>query len=156
MHLSTSASMGNRRLAGSALLKCAELAGRILLTGLFLMAGLRQLPAYAATAGLMAAHGVPAVLLPLVILTELGAGLAVVVGWQTRTAAFLLAGYTLLTAIIFHSNLANPAEAGAFRQHMSIIGGFLVLMANGAGPFSFDYWRSSRVIGAALSGMDVH
>jgi putative oxidoreductase len=153
MNLSSTALISNRGRVDFAVLKYAELAGRVLLIALFVLAGLRQLPGYAGTARMMAAHGVPAALLPLVILTELGGGLAVVVGWQTRIAAFLLAGYTLLTALIFHGNFANAAEAGVFRQHLSIIGGFLILMANGAGPISLDYWRSSRAMGRGSTAL---
>src|ERR1700739_4718854 len=105
MNVSPTASIRAARLQDSVLLKVADLAGRILLVFLFLLAGLRQLgPGYAGTARLMATHGVPAALLPLVILTEIGGSIAVVIGWKTRIAAFLLAGYTLLTALIFHTN----------------------------------------------------
>ena len=145
MNASPTASVHNVRLQSSALMKWADLAGRVLLVSLFIVAGLRQLGAgYAGTAHMMASRGLPALLLPLVILTELGAGLAVLVGWRTRIAAFLLAGYTILTALIFHTNFASAAEASSFRLHMPIIGGFLILMVNGAGPISLDHLRSSK------------
>jgi putative oxidoreductase len=142
MNVSSTASIRPSALQDSVLLKGADVVGRILLIFLFILAGLRQLgPGYAGTARLMAAHGVPAALLPLVILTELGGGLAVILGWKTRIAAFLLAGYTLLTALIFHTNFADPSQPGMFRFHMAVIGGFLILVANGRA-------RSASIIGA--------
>ena len=144
MNVSSTASVPSTALHASVFLKSADVAGRILLVALFLLAGVRQLGGgYAGTARLMAAHSVPSVLLPLVILTELGGGLAVILGWRTRIAAFLLAGYTLLTALIFHTNFADPTQPGMFRFHMAVVGGFLILLANGAGPLSLDHWRKS-------------
>src|SRR5260370_4236813 len=74
----------------------SELAGRSLLSVLFLLSGLGKIGAYAGTAGYMASHGVPAVLLPVVIATEVLGAIAIIVGWHTRVSALLLAGYSLL------------------------------------------------------------
>jgi len=83
----------------------AELSGRVLLSSLFLMSGIGKIFGYAGTAGYMASVGVPGALLPLVIATELLGAVAIIVGWKTRIVAFLLAGFTLLSAVIFHSNI---------------------------------------------------
>jgi putative oxidoreductase len=74
--------------------KFIELAGRILLVALFLLSGLGKISGYAATAGYMAAQGVPGILLPVVIATEALGAIAILLGWQTRIVAFLLAGFT--------------------------------------------------------------
>ena len=116
----------------------AELGGRVLLAGLFLLSGAGKLGAYTATAGYMASLGVPGALLPLVIATELLGAAAIIVGWKTRIVAFLLAGFTLLSAIFFHSNFANQVEMIMFLKNVSIAGGFLLLVAHAAGPFSLD------------------
>src|SRR5438552_2767460 len=84
----------------------SELAGRILLSVLFLLSGLGKVGAYAATAGYMSSVGVPSVLLPVVIATEVLGAIAIILGWQTRISAFLLAGYSLLAALVFHANFA--------------------------------------------------
>jgi hypothetical protein len=63
---------------------------------------------------------------------------AIIVGWQTRITAFLLAGFSLLTALIFHANVADQIETIMFLKDISITGGFLLLVANGAGPLSLD------------------
>jgi putative oxidoreductase len=117
----------------------AELAGRALLAALFLIAGIGKIGGYAATATYMASVGVPGALLPMVIATEVLGAAAIIVGWKTRLVAFLLAGFALLTAVIFHSNFANQVEMVMFLKNVSIAGGFLLLVANGAGPLSLDH-----------------
>jgi putative oxidoreductase len=121
----------------------AEVAGRFLLSLLFLLSGLGKVSAYAATGGYMTAMGVPAALLPVVIGTEILGGLAIVLGFKTRIVAVLLAGFSLLTAIIFHRNLADQTQMIMFFKNLSIAGGFLLLVTNGAGPLSLDA-RSER------------
>jgi putative oxidoreductase len=74
-----------------------------------------------------------------VIATELLGGLAIAFGWKTRAAAFLLAGYTLLTAFVFHNNFADQIQMIMFLKNVSIAGAFLTLLANGAGTLSLDH-----------------
>jgi putative oxidoreductase len=120
------------------LVRFTELAGRILMAVLFLLSGLGKIGAYGATGAYMSAFGVPAGLLPVVIATEILGSLAIMLGWKTRTAAFLLAGFCLLTASIFHHNFADQNQMTHFLKDVSIAGGFLLLVANGAGPLSLD------------------
>jgi len=122
----------------SALCSAAELIGRILLSILFLMSGIGKIGAYAATAGYMASVGVPGALLPLAIVVEVIGAIALIVGWKIRWVSFLLAGYTLITGLLFHNNFGNPTETIMFLKNLSITGAFLVLAANGAGRFSVD------------------
>src|SRR5260221_3252829 len=82
----------------------SELAGRTLLAVVFLLSGVGKIGAYAGTAAYMSSVGVPGALLPVVIATEVLASLAIILGWQTRIAAFLLAGFSLLAALIFHTD----------------------------------------------------
>ena len=117
----------------------SELTGRILLSVLFLLSGLGKIGAYAATAAYMSSVGVPGVLLPVVIATEVLGAIAIILGWQTRITAFLLAGYSLLTALVFHANFADQIEMIMFLKNVSIAGGLLLLVANGAGPLSLDH-----------------
>ena len=121
-----------------------ELAGRVLLASLFLLSGLSKIGAYSGTAGYMAAVGVPPALLPLVIATEALGALAIILGWQTHIAAFLLAGYTLLAGLIFHSNFGDQIQMIMFLKNVSIAGGLLLLMARGAGPVSIDQRLASQ------------
>ena len=117
----------------------SELAGRILLSSLFVLSGVSKLGAYAGTAAYMASQGVPSALLPLVVATELLGGLAIAFGWKTRVAAFLLAGFSVLSALMFHANFADQVQMIMFLKNVSIAGGFLMLLANGAGRLSLDH-----------------
>ena len=121
----------------------AELVGRVLLGSLFLLSGLSKLGAYGATAAYMSSAGVPGALLPAVIAVELLGSLAVIVGWKTRVAAALLAGFSLLAAFLFHNNFADQIQMIMFLKNVSIAGGFLLVVANGAGAVSLDR-RSER------------
>ncbi len=86
------------------------LVARILMPILFITAGWGKITGYAGTQQYMEAMGVPGFLLPLTILLEFGGGLAVLFGFLTRTTALFTAGFTLLTAFIFHSNLCGRRE----------------------------------------------
>lgn len=109
--------------------KAANLIGRLLLAHIFILSGVTKITGYAGTQGYMEAMGVPGALLPLVILLELGGGLALVIGWQTRWAALALAGFSILAAAIFHSNFADQMQAIMFMKNLAIAGGLIVLAA---------------------------
>lgn len=115
-----------------------QLAGRALLSVIFIMAGISKIGAYAGTQGYMESMGVPGALLPLVIALEIGGGLAVLLGWQTRLAAFLLAGFCLVSAAIFHANFGDQMQSIMFMKNLAIAGGLLTLFASGAGAWSLD------------------
>lgn len=116
--------------------KYINLAGRILLAHIFLLAGINKISGYAGTQAYMDAMGVPGMLLPLVILLEIGGGLALIVGWQTKWASYALAGFTLIAALIFHRNFGDQMQMIMFMKNLSIAGGLLILAVNGAGAFS--------------------
>ena len=78
--------------------------GRILIAIIFVVSGLNKISGFEGTAGYMDTMGVPGVLLPLVIVLEVIGGLAIILGWKTRSVAFSLAGFTILSAIIFHGD----------------------------------------------------
>lgn len=116
----------------------ALLVGRILIAIPFVMGGINKIGGFAGTQKYMEAFGVPGLLLPLVILLEIGAGLAVAVGFQTRLAAFALAGFTLLAGILFHGKLSDPVQSIMFFKNVAMTGGMLALVAAGAGAWSLD------------------
>jgi putative oxidoreductase len=128
----------NRAPVSKAVQNVSELAGRLFLSALFVVSGLGKITAYSGTAAYMSALGVTGALLPLAIVTEIAGAAAIIVGWNTRLVAFLLAGYSLLTAILFHSNFSEQIEMVMFLKNVSIAGGLLLLVANGAGPLSLD------------------
>ena len=119
--------------------KAIELVGRVLLGHIFLMAGLNKMGAgYEGTAGYMDSMGVPGVLLPLVIILEIVGGLMVIVGFKVKWAAYVLAGFTALAGIIFHSNFADQMQMILFMKNMSITGGLLLMSVYGSGALSLD------------------
>ncbi len=118
--------------------KYTNLVGRILLAHIFLLAGINKITGYSGTQGYMEAMGVPGMLLPLVILLEIGAAIALIIGWQTRWAAYALALFSIVTALIFHSNLSDQIQMILFMKNWALAGGLLVLAANGAGAFSLE------------------
>ena len=113
-------------------------AGRILISLIFVTSGFNKVSGYTATQGYMEAMGVPGMLLPLVIAVELLGGLAVTLGWHTRLAAFLLAGFSLLSALLFHANFGDQMQMIMFMKNISIAGGFLMIVSFGGGAFSLD------------------
>ena len=115
-----------------------QLVGRVLLAHIFLLAGINKISGYAGTQTYMDSMGIPGMLLPLVILLEIGGALALILGWQTKWAAYALAGFTILSAAIFHSNFADQMQMIMFMKNLAIAGGMLILAVNGAGAFSLD------------------
>ncbi|MDP2621196.1 MAG: DoxX family protein [Hyphomicrobiales bacterium] len=120
------------------------LVGRVFISGLFLWDGVILLRAPGPAADYMAAHGVPGLLLPAVILLQLGGGLSILAGWQTRIVALAFAGFALLTALIFHADTADTDQLIHFAKDIAIAGGFLFLAAGGPGAFSIDAMRRAR------------
>ncbi len=109
-----------------------------IIAAIFIIAGAGKIANYQGTQGMMASAGVPGGLLPLVILTELGGGLLIVFGLFTRYAAFALAGFSILTALVFHGNGADQMQQIMFLKNLAMAGGFLFLVARGAGSISLD------------------
>jgi putative oxidoreductase len=118
-------------------------AGRVHLASLFLLAGLQKIGAYEGTVAYMASQGVPGFTLPIVIALEVLGSLAIIAGWQTRVVAFLLAGFTLVTAALFHFKPDDAMQMTMLLKNVSIAGGFLLLVANGAGAYSIDNRRAA-------------
>jgi len=117
---------------------------RIMISLIFLTSGFGKISGYAGTQGYMESMGVPGMLLPLVIAVEILGGLTVILGWHTRIAAFLLAGFTLLSGILFHGNFGDQMQLIMFMKNVAIAGGFLMIVAQGAGAFSLDNRLKNR------------
>jgi len=113
-------------------------AGRILISLIFVSSGLNKFANYAGTQAYMESAGVPGSLLPLVIAVELLGGLAVILGWHTRLAAFLLAGFSVVSGVLFHANFGDTMQTIMFMKNLALAGGFLMIVSHGAGPYSID------------------
>ena len=127
-----------------------SLLGRLGLSAIFLISGWGKLAGYDATQGYMESVGVSGALLPLVIALELGGGLALLAGLFTRWTAFALAGFSIVSALLFHA-AADPMQQIMFWKNVAMAGGFLVLAANGAGALSLDARLPRRAVAAAAS-----
>ena len=111
---------------------------RIMISLIFITSGLSKISGFTGTQGYMEAMGVPGALLPVVIALELLGGLAVMLGWHTRVAAFLLAGFSLLSALLFHANFGDQMQMIMFMKNVAIAGGFLMIVSMGGGAFALD------------------
>jgi len=123
----------------------AALVGRALLAAIFLHEAVSKLTAYSAALAYMRAFGVPGELLPFAIAVELGCGVLILCGYQTRAAALVLAAFCLATAVLFHRNLGDRNQLLHFEKDLAIAGGLLVLLAHGAGAWALDALGSVRM-----------
>ncbi len=123
-----------------------SLAGRVMIALIFVLSGLSKISAVEGTQGYMESMGIPGILIYPEILFEVGAGLAIIAGFQTRIVALLLAGFSLFTAFIFHNQLGDQMQFLMFMKNVAIAGGFLFLVRNGAGELSLDNRRSTTAI----------
>lgn len=120
------------------------LIGRILMSIIFILAGFGKLTDIAGTTAYFSSYNLPAPTVTAVIvgLVELVGGLAVLVGFQTRVAAYLLALFAIASALVAHMNWSDMMQLINFQKNLAIAGGFLVLAAYGAGAYSIDARRS--------------
>ena len=120
------------------------LIGRVVLSIIFIQASWSKIFGYAGTVEHMNAAGVPGALLPLVILTELGGGLCVLLGLFTHYAAIALAGFCVLAGYLFHFQPGDMGQMINFMKNITIAGGFLVLAGSGPGALALDNWLNRR------------
>lgn len=123
--------------------KYIDLGARFALSFMFFMAGWSKIGSYAGTQGYMESQGVPGMLLPAVIALEIIAPLMLVVGWQTRWAAMALAGFCVISALLFHLNFSDQIQSIMFMKNITIAGGFALLFVHGAGELSLDHKLSA-------------
>ena len=119
-------------------------AGRLLIGVPFAMSGLSKLAAYGATTAMIGAVGlsVPPLAFAVAVAVELGGGLLLIAGFQTRIVAIALALFSLATALSFHSNFADQNQMIHFLKNVMMAGGLLQIVAFGAGSLSIDNLRA--------------
>jgi putative oxidoreductase len=105
---------------------------------IFIISGFTKIPGYAGTQQYMVAMGVPGILLPLVILIELGGGLALLLGFKAKWAALALALFSIISALIFHRDFGNQMQVINFMKNFAIAGGLLMVVQFGPGKPSID------------------
>jgi putative oxidoreductase len=123
-------------LLSSRLHDVALLAGRLLLATIFVHEGIAKIGNYAGSTAYARSFGVPDGLLPIAITVELGCGLLIALGVYARPAAFLLAGFCLVTAVLFHTKFAEVNQLLHFEKNLAMAGGLLILAVAGPGRYS--------------------
>lgn len=124
------------------LVAVVELIGRAMVASLYLTSGIRKVanPAWTRQQIIDAGIPMPAVAYPITLAADLIGGTCVLLGWNASAAAAVLAAFTLLIAFTVHRNWSDRATLNLFLMDITIIGGLLVIAANGAGPLSLMAW----------------
>ena len=115
-----------------------ELIGRIFISLVFLIAGFGKIFSYDNTIDYMESFGVPAYLLIPAIIVEILFPLLVIIGYKTKFSALILALFSMLLALVFHTNFSNQMQLMSFLKNLALSGGFLIIFINGGGKFSID------------------
>jgi putative oxidoreductase len=118
--------------------------GRLLIALIFLLSGIGKIAAPTAIQGYISAAGLPAPLAAyaIAVVIEVGGGILLVLGFQTRIVALVMAVFTVATAASFHHNFADQDQMMHFLKNISMTGGLLQVVAFGAGAFSIDGRRA--------------
>jgi putative oxidoreductase len=116
------------------------LLGRLLLAAIFILAGVQKFGAIEGTAGYISSVGLPAgtALAWLAAIFETVAGIALLIGFQTRYTSWLLAAFCVFTGLVFHYQPADQMQMIMFMKNLAIAGGLLALSTAGAGSLSLD------------------
>jgi len=114
------------------------LLGRILLGLIFVMSGINKITGFEGTQQYMASKGMPATAILLVgaIIMEVLGGLSVILGYRGRLGAAALVLFLIPATLIFHTNFAEQTQMIMFLKNLSIMGGLLLVVAHGTGPYS--------------------
>ena len=121
-----------------------EVFGRILLSALFLIEGVKKFFSQDETIMYMEDYGVPEVLFFPALIIEIVVPLLLIIGYKTRFFASVMALFTLTVAIIFHTNFNNDAQLIIFLKDIAIAGGFLIIASNEPKICSIDYMLKSN------------
>ena len=120
--------------------KLISVVARLLMAQLFILSGWQKLTGFSGTEAYFSSLGIPlvSVVAPLVILVELGGGLALLLGFKARWVAAVMAAFTVGAALIAHTNFADQGQMINFMKNLSIAGGLLWFTRCGAGSASID------------------
>lgn len=125
--------------------KFIPVAARVLLAQIFLVSGIFKVilasknpDFYAQFGAYLGAHGIPYFVVPLTFIIEIGAGIALFLGYKTRVAAWILAIYSLFLAVAMHNNWADPKEPVFFMLYIALSGGLLAMTVLAPTAYSLD------------------
>ena len=115
-----------------------DLLGRLLISALFLISAYNKILSIDGTMSWMEGFGVPGFLLYPAIVLEIILPLFVILGYQARISAGLLAIFCVATAFLFHYDFVDQMQTIAFLKNLGLAGGFLFIVANGTKDWSVD------------------
>ena len=121
-----------------------ELVGRIFLSALFLIEGVGKLFTQEQVIMYMEDYSVPSILFIPAVVVEILFPLLLIVGYKTRLSAIVLAAFTILLAVIFHTDFSNQMQLTQFLKNFAIAGGFLIIFVYGSNKYSIDYMLKSK------------
>lgn len=121
-----------------------QLIGRVMLALIFILSGVGKTFDTAGTAGYMQSVGLPSELLWPSIIFEIIAGVCIAIGYKTRWAAYLLAFFCIVTAVIFHRNFGDQMQMILFLKNIAMAGGLLLLAAGTKTALSVDGRRNQN------------
>ena len=125
-------------------MRVIDVLGRIFLSTLFLIEGTNKIFNYEETIQYMENFGVPGYLAIPAIILEILFPLLLIIGYQTKIAALVMMIFTIVVAIIFHTNFDDQMQFITFFKDIAIAGGLIIIFVNGAGKFSVDYKLKSN------------
>ena len=125
-------------------MRIIEIIGRIFLSAVFLIAGVNKIFNYEGTTTYMESFGVPNFLYIPAIILEILFPLLIVIGYQTKISALIMAIFSISLAIIFHTDFSNQMQVMSFLKNFAIAGGFIIIFINGPSRWSIDYMLKSK------------
>ena len=120
-------------------MRVIDVVGRIFLSTIFLIEGANKIFNYEETIQYMENFGVPGYLAIPAIILEILFPLLLIIGYQTKIAALVMTIFTIVVAIIFHTNFNDHIQFITFFKNIAIAGGFLIIFIKGAGEYSLDH-----------------
>ena len=120
------------------MLNFIDLVGRVFISSVFLLSGYNKIFSFDATMSWMEGFGVPGFLLWPTIILEILLPLFIIIGYQTKLSATVLAIFSLATAIIFHSDFNNQMQIIAFLKNLGLAAGVMFIVVHGTKDWSLD------------------
>ena len=120
-------------------MQIVEILGRVLLSAIFLINGIGKIFNYEGTIQYMENFDVPGYLIIPAIIVEILFPILLIIGYYTKFSALVLSLFTLVLAVIFHTDFSNQMQLMSFLKNIAIAGGFLIIFVYGPGKYSIDH-----------------
>ncbi len=115
-----------------------DLIGRIFISSVFLLSGYNKIFNFNGTTNWMESYGIPGFLLSPAIALEIILPILIIIGYRTQFASILLMLFSILTAVIFHTDFSDQMQVIAFLKNLGLAGGFLFIAVHGTKEWAFD------------------